>query len=130
MAPAEFSNLYPAASRVPFAYASELLRLDGKRVPGLLGSDLTMISNPDLLKRNSAHMGNCTFSYLNRCITGAVVIVRFSYQGTDYNASFERTPSGVFAQREVKARFNATAPPEIHEACERLATLITRHATQ
>jgi hypothetical protein len=126
--PGAFSDLYPDASRIPFNYPKGIMELNGARMPGLRRSDIEILSTPELLKHNSTYMGNCTFSYLNGCLQGRTVMVRFDYQGGSYNASFEAVGDGTYKATQVKARFNARADGDVHAACGKLATLLGARA--
>jgi len=123
--PEEFSDLFPMASRELFNLNKAVLSLNGTRMPGLAGCDVVLMQHADDLVRNKNYMGNCTTSYLNDCIAGRMVILRFSHDGKDYNVSYVPGRAGDWVMREVNTRFNAGGVAKAaNEACQRLAGII------
>jgi hypothetical protein len=118
--PADWSELYPSASREPFKVPSVFREIHGQRMPGLAGQDINLMLNADKLKKNGDYMGNCTFSYRNRCEAGTCVIGRLLFEGTEYNYSMNLA-NGQWAPGEVNSRFNAGGVPDgVREAVARL----------
>jgi hypothetical protein len=109
--PVEWSELYPAASRVQFPIPAKLKDWHGRRLPGIAGADIELMLSPDALQRNATFMGNCTFSYNPRCLHGTAVIGRISWDGNHYN--FAVNGQGEqWALGEVNSRFNHGQVPE------------------
>jgi hypothetical protein len=119
--PDDWSALYPHASLVPFPYDKVFSDIHGQRMPGLPGADIFIIPNADELKKNGEFMGNCTFSYRDRCEQGSHVIGRCTYAGIEYNFSIRRQTQTHWAVGEVNSRFNhGNVPPEVRESVDRL----------
>ena len=125
--PQGWDELYPEASREAFPIPEPLRSMQGKRLPGLTGSDTQVCWNADLLKRNANHMGNCTFSYLSRCQQGTTAILRVAYAGTDYNVAVNIAQNG-YTLGEINSRFNAgNVPTEVSDAANILVQHLPRN---
>jgi hypothetical protein len=119
--PGEWAELYPRASLIPFPYPSVFKEINGQRMPGLAGCDIMIIKNADQLKENGDYMGNCTFSYLQRCQTGDLVIGRSTYEAVDYNYELRKDANGTWIAGQLNSRFNGgQVPPAFATAIGRL----------
>ncbi len=118
--PAEWDDLYPAASRQAFPYPPLFRQLRGQTMPGL-ACEIQIMRNPDELKRNGDFMGNCTFSYVQRCIDGSNAIGRTEYGGVEYNFALV-VRDGRWTPGEINSRFNrGNVPDVIRDSVRRLA---------
>jgi len=123
--PDEWADLYPEASRQGFPMPNALRRLSKAAVPGLPGATVRMCLNPEMLRRNAEHMGNCTFSYLRQCETGAAFIGHLAYLDGEYNFAVNRYQRpgdyAVWRVGEVNSRFNrGMVPPEVRAGIQAL----------
>ncbi len=119
--PADWGDLYPAASRQPFPFPEGVLALHGARMPGLPGADAMLMKNADQLRKNANYMGNCTFSYRARCEQGSCAIGRFTHRGVDYNFSVV-SHAGRWSLGEINSRFNrGRVPQDVRASAAQLA---------
>lgn len=120
--PDDWAELYPIASRDGFPIPAEVLALHRGEAPGLDGSRMMIMRNPDALQRNAQHMGNCTYSYRARAEAGTSFIGHLTYDNGEYNFAIAADqPMGAEERRwrlgEVNSRFNAgNVPREVRDA--------------
>lgn len=134
--PAQWQELYPAASLKRYPYPMEILALDCTMLPGtgtgdVPASRIEVIRNQNQLATNADYMGNCTGGYHNRCETGAVVMLKVLTDGECVNAELRRSGNG-YTLGQVNSRFNGTlnggrrfeVPPNVRTALAQLVPTI------
>ena len=123
--PREFRDLVPQASREAFAVLGPILRLDGMALPGLPGSRVRVLASAHEISENADFMGNCTRTYVDRCMNGSAILVRIDYGREAFNVAY-RTDEALTII-EAKARFNHPIRERaVREGIDRLRPEIAR----
>lgn len=106
--PRTWAELHPVGTDEQFATPAALVQFHRKEIPGLVGSNLFVITTLAGLQANKTHMGNCTLGYRVACATGDTTILRLDYDRSEYNIEVNYG-RGVFSLGQVNTRFNRGA---------------------